>query len=120
MDKSNDGQTHKVTESEIFLRNIREIYPTLPKNIQSAINKFAARVNFENQEIFKIKSMHNEKPSNTNIEVEGILNNAWETIGNLNLKTASGYKPSNDRVISMEDKFEQYKHIQEEVQFLLF
>lgn len=111
---------HKVTESEIFLRNIREIYPTLPKKIQNAIDKFAARVDFENQEILKIKSMHNEKPNNTNIEVEDIINNAWDTIGNLNLKTATDFKPSDDQVISMEDKFEQYKHVREEVHFSLF
>lgn len=110
---------HKVTESEIFLRNIREIYPTLPKKIQSAIDKFSIRVDFENQEILKIKNMHNEKPSNTNLEVEGILNNAWEAIGNLNLKTASDFKPFDNQVISMESKFEQYKHVQDEVHFSL-
>lgn len=115
-----DGQVHKVTESEIFLRNVREMYPSLPKKIQSAIDKFAMRIDFENKEILKIKNMFNEKPNDVNIEEEAILNNAWETIGNFNLKTASDFKPSEDQVILIEHKFEQYKNVQNEVSFQLF
>lgn len=96
------------------------MYPSLPKKIQSAIDKFATRIDFENKEILKIKNMYNEKPNDANIEEEAILNNAWETIGNFNLKTASDFKPSDDQIILMEYKFEQYKNVQDEVCFLLF
>lgn len=118
--KSNGNQVHKVTESEIFLRNVREICPSLPKKIQSAIDKFAARIDFENKEILKIKSMHNEKPDNTKVEEEAILDNAWETIGNFNLKTASDFKPSSDKIISIDDKFQQYIHVRDEVSILQY
>lgn len=120
LDKTTDSQIHKVTESEIFLRNVREIYHTLPKKIQSAVDKFAARVDFENKEIIQIKSMHNEKPDNTNIEEEAILNEAWETIGDFNLKTAPDFKPSDEQTVTMEDKFEQYKRIKKEVSYYYY
>lgn len=115
LEKSTDNQVHKVTESEIFLRNVREICPSLPKKIQSAIDRFATRIDFENKEILRIKCMLNEKPNNTKDEEEAILDNAWETIGNFNLKTASDFKPSNNKIISIEDKYQQYLHVQDEV-----
>jgi hypothetical protein len=120
VDKTTDNPIHKVTESEIFLRNVREIYQSLPKKIQSAIDKFAARIDFENKEILKIKSMQNDKPDNTKDEEEAVLDNAWETIGNFNLKTASDFKPSNDKIISIEDKFQQYLHVRDEVYIFQF
>lgn len=110
-----DDQIQKVTEVDIFLRSVREMYPSLPKKIQSAIDKFATRIDFENNEILKIKSMHNEKPNSSNIEEETILENARQTIGDFNLKTANDFKPSDVQVISIENKFEQYMHIQEQV-----
>lgn len=96
------------------------MYPSLPKKIQSAIDKFAARVEFEKKEILKIKNMHNEKPDNSNIEEEIILENAWKTVGNFNLKTAFDFKPSDDLIISMENKLKQYLYIQEKVNVLFF
>jgi len=112
-----ENTVHKITESEIFLRNIREIYPTLPKKIQCAIDKFAARIEFENQEILKIKNIQNERPNNNTIEENDTLNYAKETIGTLNLKTATDFKLSDDLVISLEDKFEQYMFVRKEVHF---
>lgn len=96
------------------------MYPSLPKKIQSAIDKFATRIDFENKEILKIKNMYNEKPNDINVEEEAILNNAWETIGNFNLKTASDFKPSEDQNVLLEHKFEQYKNVQDEVGFQFF
>lgn len=116
-EKSTDGQSHKINELEMFLRNMREIYPSLPKKIQNAIDKFASRIDFENKEVSRIKCMYNEKPDESNIEEEAIIEKAWETIGNFNLKMASDFKPSDDQVITMEDKFEQYTHVKEEVNF---
>lgn len=96
------------------------MYPSLPKKIQSAIDKFATRIDFENKEIIKIKYMYNEKPNDVDTEEETILNNAWETIGNFNLKTASDFKPSDEQNILMEQKFEQYKNVQDEVSYQFF
>lgn len=115
LERTAENPVHKITESEIFLRNIREIYPTLPKKIQSSIDKFAARIEFENQEILKIKNMYNEKPINNTIEENATLSNAWKTIGDLNLKTATDFKLSDDVVISLEDKFKQYVSVRKEV-----
>lgn len=95
------------------------MYSSLPKKIQSAIDKFAARIDFENKEILKIKNMHNEKPNDINIEEEAILDNAWETVGNFNLKTSIDFKPCDDQTVSMEHKFEQYRNVQDEVGFQL-
>lgn len=116
--KSADN-TRKVTESEIFLRNIREIYPTLPKKIQSAIDKFANRIDFENKAILKIKNMCHEKTGGGTFysEEDAVLKHAWETIGNLNLKTASDFKLSDKHTVSIEDKFIQYTDVQAEVGF---
>lgn len=114
LEKMVENPVHKITESEIFLRNIHEIYRTLPKKIQSAIDKFAARINFETREILKIKNMENEKPNNT-FEESAAQKKAWKTIGDLNLKTAKDFKMSDDLIISMEDKFAQYISIRKEV-----
>lgn len=64
--------------------------------------------------------MNNEKPDNTNIEEDAMIDNAWNTIGDFNLKTSPGFKPSDDQIISMEDKFEQYMRVKKEVNFLSF
>lgn len=63
--------------------------------------------------------MCNKKPDDINIEEEDTLNNAWESIGDFNLKTAPDFKPSKDQIITMEDKFDQYLNIQKEVYFSL-
>lgn len=95
------------------------MYPSLPKKVQNAIDKFATRIDFQNKEILRIKSMHNEKPDNSKIEEEIILKKAWESIGNFQLKTASDFKPSDDQLIFIEDKLEQYMRIQDEVSFFI-
>lgn len=64
--------------------------------------------------------MRKKKPDNINIDDESILNNAWGTIGDFNLKSAPEFKPSDDKIITMEDKFDQYVEIKEEVYFLRF
>lgn len=115
MKKSIESHIQKVSELEIFLRNIREMYSSLPKKIQSTIDKFSARIDFENKEISKIKSMHNEKPDDSNIKEESILESAWKNIGNFNLKTASDFKPQDNQIISVENKFKQYMHVLDEV-----
>lgn len=98
------------------------MYPSLPKKIQIAIDKFAARINFENKEIRKIKSMNNERPDYTkfDLEEETEIERAWETIGDFNLKSASDFKLSDEQVVSMEDKFDQYTNVQDEVKFSCF
>lgn len=119
MDKSTVDQHNTVTEKEVFLRNVREIYQSLPKKIQVAIDKFIARSDFETTKILKIKKMQKEKTHFSNVEEEATLNYARETIGDFNLKTASNFIPTDDEVISMEDKYEQYTGVQEEVQLSL-
>lgn len=117
MNKGAHNQIHNVSESEIFLRNVLEEYSSLPKKIQSAIDRFAARRDFENQEILKIQNMYNNKPDNNNIEEEELLDNAWDTMGYLNLKTGSDFKLKENEIITMEDKFEQYIKVKKEVIF---
>lgn len=109
-----------MSESEIFLRNVLEEYSSLPKKIQSAIDRFAARRDFENQEILKIQNMYINKPDNNNIEEEALLDNAWDTIGYLNLKTGSDFKLKENEIITMEDKFEQYIKVKKEVNYPFF
>ncbi|XP_029344283.1 cilia- and flagella-associated protein 44 isoform X1 [Acyrthosiphon pisum] len=114
LNKGAHNQIHNVSESEIFLRNVLEEYPSLPKKIQSAIDRFAARRDFENQEILKIQNMYNNKPDDNNIEEEALLDNAWDTIGYLNLKTGLDFKLTESEIITMEDKFEQYINVKKE------
>lgn len=120
IDKSTDDQHNVVTEKEVFLRNVHEIYQSLPKKIQVAIDKFTARSDFETTKILKIKKMHKKKTHFSNIEEEATLSHALETIGDFNLKTASDFILIEDEVVSMEDKFDQYTEVQEEVQLSLF
>lgn len=104
-----------VSESEIFLRNLRETYPNLPKKIQSAVDKFAARKDFETTVISKIITMRNEKLLMFYTNEEAMLDNAKSNIGDLNLKSSSDFKPSDDKVISMEAKFFKFMNVKDEV-----
>lgn len=63
--------------------------------------------------------MYNNKPDNNNIEEEALLDNAWDTIGYLNLKTGSDFKLTENEIITMEDKFEQYISVKKEVNYPL-
>ncbi|XP_022179157.1 uncharacterized protein LOC111039821 isoform X2 [Myzus persicae] len=114
LNKGAHTQIPNVSETEIFLRNVLEEYPSLPKKIQSAIDRFAARRDFENQEILKIQNMYNNKPANNNNEEKALLDNACNTIGYLNLKTGSDFKLTENETIAMEDKFEQYIKVKKE------
>jgi len=120
VDRSTGSQHNVVTEKEVFLRNVHEMYQSLPKKIQVAIDKFTARSDFETTKILKIKKMHDEKTHFSNIEEEATLNHAQETIGDFTLKTSSNFIPIDDEVVYMEDKFDQYTEVQEEVQLSLF
>ena len=62
----------EVSETDIFLRNVREKYSSLPKKIQFAIDKFAARKDFENQQILEIQDMYKNKPGEDNNRRRGI------------------------------------------------
>ncbi|XP_025191573.1 uncharacterized protein LOC112591851 [Melanaphis sacchari] len=114
LNKGAHNQIHNVSESEIFLRNVLEEYPSLPKKIQSAIDRFATRRDFENQEILKIQNMYNNKPNNNTIEEEALLDNAWNTIGYMNLKTGSDFKLTENEIVTMKDKFEKYINVKNE------
>lgn len=107
----------KDNKVEVFLRTIRDIHSSLPKKVQSAIDQFSSRIQFENEKIFEIEKMENENLNVLNIEDEALLNDVWKTTGKFNLKTASDFEPSDDKIISMEDKFCQYTSIQNEVYF---
>jgi len=63
--------------------------------------------------------MYNNKPDNNTIEEEVLLKNAWDTIGYMNLKTGSDFKLTENEIVTMEDKFEQYIIIKKEVSYLL-
>jgi len=64
--------------------------------------------------------MYNNKPDNNTIEEEVLLDNAWNTIGYMNLKTGSDFKLTENEIVTMEDKFEQYINVKKEVNYLLF
>lgn len=116
--KSVDERIQEESKSAIFLQKIRGVYPSLPKNIQKAIDKFAARMDFEDKEILEINSLHNMKLDDTNdVEYEFNVIDTLKTIGNLNLKSSPDFKPSVDQIISMEDKFQQYTEVQNQVHF---
>jgi len=59
--------------------------------------------------------MYNNQPDNNNIEEEALLVNAWDTIGYLNLKTGSDFKLTENKIITIEDKFQQYIDVKKEV-----
>jgi len=110
-----------VSETEIFLRNVREKYSSLPKKIQFAIDKFAARKDFENRQILKIQDMHKNKPGeDNNIEEEALLESTLDSIGYLNLKSGSHFKVTESSIIKMEDTFENYMEVKDKVSFPLF
>lgn len=63
--------------------------------------------------------MYNNKPDDNTIEEEVLLENAWDTIGYMNLKTGTDFKPTENEIVTMEDKFEQYINVKKEVSYLL-
>lgn len=106
----------KESEVEIFLQKVRKIYSTLPVHIQRAIDKFTARKDIENHKINKIIAMQNEKSDVSNNDKSDImLNNIKATLGDLSLKSSSNFKPSDEHIVSMEDKFLQYVDVLDEV-----
>jgi len=119
MEKSTGNKRRQITESEIFLRNVREMYPSLPKSIQTVINSFGIRKDFEIEKIAEIKNMRENKSINKYlVEDEIALDYARKTLGDLNIKSSPDFKPSSDEMISIEDKFNTYMYIQDEVQLL--
>jgi len=109
-----------VSETELFLRNVREKYSSLPKKIQFAIDKFAARKDFENQQILNIQEMYKNKPGeDNNIEEKALLENALDSIGYFNLKSGSNFKMTENKIIKMEDSFENYMEVKDKVNFTL-
>ncbi|VVC33540.1 WD40/YVTN repeat-like-containing domain,WD40 repeat,WD40-repeat-containing domain [Cinara cedri] len=116
--KTNDNQNRPVSESEIFLRNMVEMYQFLPKKIQSAIDKFRARITYENEKIFNIESFEKEnKKIDSNLE-EIEIDNAWKTIGDFNLKNSPDFKLTEEQLVSMEDKYKQYMSVKNEINSL--
>lgn len=115
LEKIIENKVYKITDVEVFLLNIQEMYPTLPKAIQIAIDKLADRINFEKGHILEIKKMQTEKSDDINYEDEAVLDSARESIGQLRLKCGLDFKPNDTEVMSMEDKFGEYNEIQENV-----
>jgi len=110
-----------VSETDIFLRNVKEKYSFLPKKIQFAIDKFAARKDFENRQILNIQDMHKNKPGeDNNIEEEALLESTLDSIGYLNLKSGSNFKVTENSIVKMEDTFENYMEVKDKVNFSLF
>lgn len=109
---------NNVSETDIFLRNVRELYSSYPKKIQIAIDKFAARNDFENREIHNIQNKYKNKPDdNYNIEEEALLDNTRKSIGYLNLKSRLNLEMTEYDKITMKDKFYQYQDVKDEVNF---
>lgn len=67
--------------------------------------------------ILKIKSIKKGILDDMDIEDEALLDDIKKKTGELNLKSASDFKPSDDQIISIEDKFDQYTRVQNEVYF---
>ncbi|XP_050529600.1 cilia- and flagella-associated protein 44 isoform X1 [Daktulosphaira vitifoliae] len=117
IEKFTDDTVHKLAEWEVFLRNVREIYDSLPKYIRKAIDKYAKRKNFEKTEKIKMHDLEMKKPDITKFDTEEeiLIDVARSTIGNLNLKSSSTYKVPQDDIILMEDKYDEYLDVQEEI-----
>lgn len=121
LSKSTPQNMQAVSESELFLRNVRQKYSSFPKKIQFAIDKFGAKKDFENRVLLNIEKMNKNKPGDkNNIEEEALLENTLDSIGYLNIKSGSNYKIMEDKIIIMEDTFEQYMEVKEKVYFPLF
>lgn len=121
LSKPTPNQIVGISETELFLRNVREMYSSLPKKIQFAIDKFAARKDFENRQILNIREMYKNKPGeDNNIEEEALLEYTLDSIGYLNLKSGSNFKMNENTIIRMEDTFEQYMEVKDKVNFPLF
>lgn len=118
--KKIDNKNDIVTEVEKFRQNVNEMYPSLPKKIQVAIDKFFVRTDFETSKILKIKNILVKNTQVNEIERSATHDNVRETNNDLNLKPASDFQPSDDDNISMENKFHQYMDVQNKVQFSLF
>lgn len=111
---------HKIAPTEIFLRNVRDVYPTLPKKIRNAVDRFAARIEYENRKVFEINSARDQRPKiGVDKRNNDVLNDAWRTIGDLNLKTTPNFKPSDGQTVSLEDKYRQYAFVRQEVRELV-
>ncbi|VVC29555.1 WD40/YVTN repeat-like-containing domain,WD40-repeat-containing domain,WD40 repeat [Cinara cedri] len=117
--KSNDNPSHNANESEIFLRNMLERYQFFPKKIQIAIDKYCDRITYENEKLLNIEMFEkeNRKDSDNNNE-DYEIENARETIGDFKLKTSPHFKPSDEQKVSMEDKYEQFLYVKEELNSL--
>lgn len=91
------------------------MYQSLPKKIQSVIDKFRGRITYENEKILQIETFGNENKKYDNNLEDIEINNAWKTIGDFNLKTSPDFKPSEEQLVSMEHKYEQYMEVKNEV-----
>lgn len=119
--KKPDTENDIVTEIEKFRQNVNEMYPSLPKKIQVAIDKFFVRTDFETSKILKIKNIVVKNNTQVNkTERSAMSDNVKETNNDSNLKSASDFQASDNDNISMENKFRQYMDVQNEVQFSLF
>lgn len=119
--KKPDTENDIVTEIEKFRQNVNEMYPSLPKKIQVAIDKFFVRTDFETSKILKIKNIVVKNNTQVNeTERSAMSDNVKETNNDSNLKSASDFQASDNDNISMENKFRQYMDVQNEVQYSLF
>ncbi|XP_050423055.1 cilia- and flagella-associated protein 44 [Adelges cooleyi] len=117
LDKPADDTIHKLAEWEVFLRNVRELYDSLPKNVQTAIDKFTERKHFEENKKLELKNMVLNKPDGDkfNTEEETAIDVATNMIGDINLKSSPNYKVPPDDTVLMEDKYEEYMDIHKEI-----
>lgn len=113
--KKPDNENDIVNEVEKFRLYVNEMYPSLPKKIQVAIDKFFVRTDFETSKILKIKNILVKNTQVNRTERLAMRDNVRETDNDLNLKSSSDFQPSDDDNISMENKYRQYMDVQREV-----
>lgn len=107
--ESTDAMVQKSSEIEIFLRNVYKMYSSLPLTIRHVVDRFNNRVEFEKN---IRKTIENISRENLNSPVTGEASNltAAEALQNSKLTVK--------QTISMEDQFEAFTHVIDEVRDL--
>lgn len=107
--------TQKSTKIEIFLRNVHQMYSTLPPEIQSAIDRFTNRLDSEESITKMIETI---RKLNLDYDVEeDVLKNNDITL--INRKSASNVNSPVKHTISMEDKLEEFTNVIKKVHRLI-
>lgn len=112
IDKTTDDLLQKSNEKEIFLRRVYQMYSSLPMAIRYVIDKFRSRLDYEKNVLTTLKQIRQEK--SLLADEQPTSKNDGKTL--LAPKTNSNLPGKQS--ISMEDKFEEFMYIIDEVRGL--